>query len=199
MSSESPQPPTTSPDVCGAPDALEGVCRQPATHEVEVNAPKRGHDVSRRCGDCAESARGRPYVRGVRPITLEADAVEAAGAIYEHFRYSRATHAKIGYTPAVRVIEEDERLHVARGSLLYLSDRSKARGWRGAHVLVKDAPDYFEATRPTWTDTSDWLDAASTCVRETIVDVDGREWSLPTDAITEALRKGAFRENGGSR
>ena len=181
---------------CGATDAVEGVCRQPATHEVEVNAPKRGHDVDRRCAECAEQARGRPYVRDVRPITLEADAVEAAGAIYDHFRYTRATHAKIGYTPAVRVDVDREQLCVARESLLYIRDGSP---WRGAHVLVEDAPDYFELTRPTWNDTSDWLEAASTCVREKVVDDDGREWSLPTEAIAEALREGAFLEDGDSQ
>jgi hypothetical protein len=193
MSSESPQPPSSGRDVCGAPDALEGVCRQPATHEVEVNAPKRGHDVSRRCADCAERARGRTYVRDVRPITLETDAVEAAGAIYDHFRFTRAIHAKIGYTPAVRVDVERETLCVARGSLLYIRDGSP---WRGAHVLVEDAPDYFEVTRPTCSDASDWLEAVSTYVCETIVDADGREWSLPTEAIAEALREGAFLEEG---
>lgn len=196
MSSESPQPPSISRDVCGAPDAVGGVCRQPATYEVEVNAPNRGHDVDRRCAECAEQARGRPYVRDVRPVMLEADVVEAAGAIYDHFRYTCATHAKIGYTPAVRVDIDREKLCVARGSLLYIRDEGP---WRGVRLLVDDAPNFFEYTRPTWNDTSDWLEAASTCVRETIVDADGREWSLPTDPIAEALREGAFLEDGDSR
>ncbi len=185
MSSESPQPPTTGHDVCGAPNALEGVCRQPATHEVEVNAPKRGHDVSRRCADCAESARGRTYVRDVRPITLDVDAAEAAAAIYEHFRYTQATHDSLGYTPVVRVEPEEEHLHVSRGGVLYIA---KDSDWLPASALLEDAPGYFEVTRPTWADTSDWLDAASACVRQTITDADGREWSLPTNEIAAALR-----------
>ena len=134
-----------------------------------------------------------PTVSDGRPITLEVDAVEAAGAIYDHYRYTRATHAKIGYTPAVRVDVEREKLCVARGSLLYIRDDSP---WSGAHILLEDAPDYFELTKPTWNDTWDWLEAASTSVRETIVDADGCEWSLPTDAIAEALREGSFFERG---
>jgi hypothetical protein len=193
MSSESPQPLSTGRDVCGAPGALGGVCRQPATHEVEVNAPKRGHDVSRRCGDCAESARGRTYVREVRPITLDVDAEEAAAAIVEHFRYTQATRDSLGYTPVVRVEPEDERLQVARGGVLYIANDSD---WRPASALLKDAPSYFEVTRPTWADTSDWLEAASACVRKTITDTDGREWSLPTNEIAAALRAHAADDDG---
>jgi len=185
MSSESPQPPTNGSEVCGAPDAIEGVCRQPATHEVEVNAPKRGHDVSRRCADCAESARGRTYVRDIRPITLNVDAQAAAAAIFEHYRYTQATQDALGYTPAVRVETESERLRVARGGVLYIT---ADRDYRPASVLLEDAPSYFEVTRPMWADTSDWLEAASVCVRETITDADGREWSLPTNEIAAALR-----------
>lgn len=193
MSTESPE---TNVQRCGASDAIEGVCRQPVTHEVEVNAPVRGHDVDRRCAECAEQARGRVYVQDVRPITLDVDAEEAAAAVYDHFRYTRATHGEIGYTPAVRVDADRERLCIARGSLLYIRDGGD---WRGAHILVEDAPDYFEVTRPTWADTSDWLEAASTCVRETIVDADGHEWSLPDGEIATALREGAFLEESGSR
>ena len=185
MSSESPKPPADGPDVCGAVDALEGVCRQPATHEVEVNAPKRGHDVSRRCGDCAESARGRTYVREVRPITLDVDAEKAAAAIFEHFRYTQATSDSLSYTPVVRVKHDEERLHVARGSILYIAEDSD---WQPASALLDDAPSYFEVTRPAWADTNDWLDAASACVRQTITDTDDREWSLPTSEIAAALR-----------
>jgi len=187
------------PSNCGATDAIEGVCRQTPTHEVEINAPKRGHAVDRRCEDCAEQARNRPYVREVRPITLDTDVESAAAAVYEHYRYTRATHAKIGYTPAVRVVPDDERLHVSRGGILYLDDRMRDVGWRGAHALLKDPPGYFEVTRPTWADTTDWLDAASSCVRETITDADGREWSLPTDEIAMALRDASFLEEDDSR
>ena len=184
---------------CGAPDAIEGVCRQPPTHEVEINAPKRGHDISRRCQACAERARGRPYVRDVRPITLDTNVESAAAAVYDHYRYTRATHAKIGYTPAVRVVPDEERLHVSRGGILYLDERTRDNGWRGAHVLLEDPPGYFEVTRPSWADTSDWLDAASSCVRETITDADGREWSLPTDEIATTLQDASFLEEGDSR
>jgi len=119
---------------CGAPDAIEGVCRQPPTHEVEVNAPKRGHDISRRCEACAEQARGRPYVRDVRPITLDTDVESAAAAVYDHYRYTRATHAKIGYKPAVRVVPDEERLHVSRGGILYLDDRMRDGTTAGAEL-----------------------------------------------------------------
>lgn len=193
MSTESP---TTTDQRCGASNGVEGVCCNEPTHEVEVNAPVRGHDVSRRCEECAQQARGRTYVRDVRPITLDIDAEAAAAAIYDHYKYTRATHKSLGYTPAVRLEPDEERLHVSRGGVLYIRDDSVHRG---AYVLLEDPPDFYQFTRPSWNDTWDWLEAASTCVRETIVDEDGREWSLPTEEIAEALREGAFLEESGSR
>ncbi len=123
------------PSHCGAPDAIESVCRQPPTQEVEVNAPKRGHDISRRCQACAEQARGRPYVREVRPITLDTDVGSAAAAVYEHYRYTRATHAKIGYTPAVRVVPDDSRRSGERQRLA----RSSRPSRRSTGILRGDA------------------------------------------------------------
>ena len=41
-------------------------CHREATHTVVVNAPVRGYAEDPACGEHAEKARGRVYVRDVR-------------------------------------------------------------------------------------------------------------------------------------